>query len=89
MPLVPRPLTNWQSAQAARASARPTLERSWPSFLPSPDDVRASLPRVSLRSPGARQPAPARLGLGAPGTAPTGAPSMGQGRSSIFMTPSF
>lgn len=90
MPLIRRPVANWQTAQASSRTSRPDLSRSWPSDLPSPADVRASIPRLAAvpgTAPvGRGRPTRAQLGLG---TAPTGGPANGQGRSSIFMSPSF
>lgn len=90
MPLIRRPLANWQSAGSRPAPVRLGLERSWPSGLPDPAEVRASLPRLTV-SPGTLpagrgRPTRAQLGLGA---SPTGGPANGQGASSIFMSPQF
>lgn len=85
MPLVSRPLTNWQAAGTPAARPVPGLGRSWPGELPSPAAVRASVPGVTY--------GPARRGRAGPGresgAAVTGGPAMGQARSAIFMTPTY
>jgi hypothetical protein len=93
MPLIRRPTYGWQDALrgAATGPARSDLSRSWPSELPDPQTTpalqAASMPRLSAQpgtSPVRGRPRPQQLGL-APGVAPTGEPSAGASRSSIFM----
>ncbi|MFI9271906.1 hypothetical protein ACIGXM_14465 [Kitasatospora sp. NPDC052896] len=94
MPLIQRPAYGWQDAlaEAAPHSASGNLTRGWPSELPDPQTTpavqAASLPRLSAQpgtSPVRGRPKPEQLGLEEPGVAPTGEPSMGASRSSIFM----
>ncbi|MEU1816131.1 hypothetical protein ABZ543_13170 [Streptomyces roseifaciens] len=78
---------------------RSALAAGWPSELPLPAGggtpalEAASLPRLPAQpgtSPTSRgRPTRRQLGLGSPGVAPTGEPSMGHGRSSIFMAPTY
>jgi len=101
MPLVRRPNPSWEAFQEVlpgtpTGGPRSSLAAGWPSELPDPRATpalsAASLPRLSAQpgtSPVRGRPTRAQLGLGAPGTAPTGAPSMGHGRSSIFMAPTY
>ena len=100
MPLVRRPNPSWQAFQevlpgTATAGPRSSLAAGWPSELPDPGTPALSastLPRLSAQpgtSPVRGRPTRAQLGLGSPGAAPTGAPSMGHGRSSIFMAPTY
>lgn len=98
MPLIRRQSGGWQSYQEslpgiATGGPRSSLAAGWPSELPDPNGASrtASLPRLPAQPgtlPVRGRPTPAKLGL-APGTAPTGEPSMGQGRSSIFMAPGY
>lgn len=100
MPLIRRPSGGWQSYQetlpgTATGGPRTTLAAGWPNELPGPQQLSAaraaSLPRLPNQpatAPVRGYPTPGKLGL-APGTAPTGEPSMGQGRSSIFMSPAY
>ncbi|MFE6745983.1 hypothetical protein ACFVGM_09040 [Kitasatospora purpeofusca] len=86
MPLVRRPLVNWQTVHTPTRGPEVSLSRSWPADLPSLDQIRASLPRLAETNPPAgrgRLRGPAR----ASGVAPTGGPANGQGRQSIFMEP--
>jgi hypothetical protein len=85
VPLVSRPLTNWQAAGAPAARPMSGLGRSWPSELPSPAAVRASVPGVRYGPARGGRPGPGRE----VGAAVTGGPAMGQARSSIFMTPTY
>lgn len=85
VPLVSRPLTNWQAVSRAPAPPRAGLGRGWPGELPSPSAVRAIVPNLTYGP--AR---PGRPGLGREsGVAVTGGPANGQGRSAIFMTPTY
>lgn len=96
MPLVQRPTYGWQAFQevlpgTATGGPRSSLAAGWPTELPGPQQMSAaraaSLPRLPNQpgtSPVHGRPKPAQLGLD-PGVAPTGEPSMGSGRSSVFM----
>jgi hypothetical protein len=98
MPLVRRPLPNWQAyaeylPRIATGGPRSDLSKGWPAELPPPDQAAAMslLPRRSAQPgtlPVRGRPTPRKLGLD-PGAAPTGQPSMGMGRSSIFMAPTY
>lgn len=91
MPLVQRPNPSWMAFQqlypgTPTGGPRSGLARAWPSELPDPGTARqqASLPRLTAQpgtSPVRGRPTRPQLGLG---PAPTGAPSMGHGRSSVF-----
>jgi hypothetical protein len=93
MPLIRRPTYGWSDSLAGAESgpSRDGLSRGWPSELPDPQTTpalqAASLPRLSAQpgtSPVRGRPTPKQLGL-EPGVAPTGEPSAGASRSSIFM----
>ncbi|MFV0135526.1 hypothetical protein ACLGIH_20280 [Streptomyces sp. HMX87] len=98
MPLVRRPNPSWHAFQEVLPGTptgwpRSSLAAGWPSELPdprgTPAHTAATLPRLSAQpgtSPVRGRPTRAQLGLGA---APTGAPAMGHGRSSIFMAPTY
>lgn len=96
MPLVQRPNPSWQALPDAPQRTGASLAAGWPSELPDPLGTpaltAATLPRLTAQpgtSPVRGRPTRAQLGLGSPGAAPTGAPSMGHGRSSIFMAPTY
>lgn len=89
MPLVSRTAYGWWGARSATPD--PPRVGNWPSELPDPQTTpalqAASLPRLSAQpgtSPVRGRPKPRQLGL-EPGVAPTGEPSMGASRSSVFM----
>jgi hypothetical protein len=100
MPLISRPHSGWQAYQEtlpgiATGGPRTTLAAGWPTELPGPQQMSAeraaSLPRLSNQpgtAPVRGYPTPAKLGL-SPGASPTGSPSNGQGRSSIFMASAY
>lgn len=100
MPLIRRSSGGWQAYQetlpgTATGGPRTTLAAGWPTELPGPQQLSAvraaALPRLPNQPgtlPVRGRPTPAKLGL-APGASPTGTPSMGQGRSSIFMAPNY
>jgi hypothetical protein len=92
MPLIRRQTGGWADSltPTVRGANEGGLSRSWPSELPDPQATpalqAASLPRLSAQpgtSPVRGRPRPQQLGL-APGVAPTGEPSAGAARSSIF-----
>ncbi|MFE2539023.1 hypothetical protein [Actinacidiphila glaucinigra] len=98
MPLVRRPNPAWDPAPATAGTPRFQLAAGWPTELPDPRPgstpalAAATLPRLTAQpgtAPVRGRPNRAQLGLGSPGAAPTGAPSMGHGRSSIFMSPTY
>ncbi|MFC9505434.1 hypothetical protein [Streptomyces sp. NPDC057002] len=103
MPLVRRPNPHWDAFQEVfpgtpTGGPRTQLAAGWPSELPDPRPggtpalAAASLPRLTAQpgtAPVRGRPTRSQLGLGSPGAAPTGAPSMGHGRSSIFMAPTY
>jgi hypothetical protein len=100
MPLIQRPHSGWMAFQetlpgTVTGGPRTDLAAGWPNELPGPEQLSAvraaSLPRLPNQPgtlPVRGRPTPGQLGL-SPGTAPTGEPAMGQGRSSIFMSPNY
>ncbi|WP_405668010.1 hypothetical protein [Streptomyces sp. NBC_00055] len=103
MPLVRRPNPSWQAFQellpgTPTGGPRSALAAGWPTELPDPRPgvtpalQAASLPRLTSQpgtTPVRGRPTRAQLGLGSVGTAPTGAPSTTNGRSSIFSSPTY
>lgn len=100
MPLIRRANPSWDYFQellpgTPTGGPRSDMARGWPTELPDPDSARmmATLPRLSNQPgttpTGRGRPTRAQLGLGQPSISPTGNPSMGSGRSSIFMAPTY